>query len=319
MFTNYHYFLVLAEEGSISRAAERLFVTHQCLSKYISNLETEYGVTLFERKPVFTLTYAGKLMLEALRQAESIHINLKNQYADLQKNLAGEVHIGTTEGRFRILMPDIISDFKQAFPAVQLRISSAPSPELIKMVQQNRLDLIVANSTEKMRHTLATREVLQEKIYFVISDAMLEEYLPERYPQCKEEFRQGVDLRLFQQVPVALNMPNLNSHIILDQHLEQIGAKLNCIHTSSHPDLHHLMSARDYAASFCLTMYLPNLLRLIQESRGRLNVFPILDLYETNPVAIAYVKKRIFPHYTDVLMRIIRRRCQEFKKYDLKV
>ena len=97
MFTNYHYFLVLAEEGSISRAAERLFVTHQCLSKYISNLETEYGVTLFERKPVFTLTYAGKLMLEALRQAESIHINLKNQYADLQKNLAGEVHIGTTE------------------------------------------------------------------------------------------------------------------------------------------------------------------------------------------------------------------------------
>ena len=65
MFTNYHYFLVLAEEGSISRAAERLFVTHQCLSKYISNLETEYGVTLFERKPVFTLTYAGKLMLEA--------------------------------------------------------------------------------------------------------------------------------------------------------------------------------------------------------------------------------------------------------------
>ena len=98
-------------------------------------------------------------------------------------------------------MPDIISDFKQAFPAVQLRISSAPSPELIKMVLQNRLDLIVANSTEKMRHTLATREVLREKIYFVISDAMLEEYLPEHYPSAKRSFGRGWICACFSRCP----------------------------------------------------------------------------------------------------------------------
>ena len=316
MFNNYQYFLTLAEEGSISRAAERLYVTHQCLSKYIANLEAEYGVTLFERKPVLTLTYAGRLMLDALRKAESIHINLKNQYFDLRNDLLGEVHIGTTEGRFRILMPDIISDFKQAFPMVQLRIQSAPSPELTKLVLQNNLDLIVVNGSEKLHRELDTKEVLREKLYFVISNAMLEEYFPDTYPQCKEIFHQGVDLRLFQQVPVALNLPNFNSHIILDRHLAQIGAQLNCIHTSSHPDLHHAMSARDYAASFCLTMYLSNLKRFNQENGNPLNIFPIQGLSETNPVVIAHVKKRVFPHYTDVLMRIIRRRCQDFKQFD---
>ena len=317
MYNNYQYFLTLAEEGNISRAAERLFVTHQCLSKYISNLEAEYGVTLFERKPTLTLTYAGKLMLDTLRQAESLNINLKNQYANLRQDLLGEVHIGTTEGRFRILMPDIISDFKQAFPSVQLRISSAPSPELVKMLQQNHLDLIIVNGTEKLRHMLTTREVLRERLYFVISDGMLEEYFPDTYPQCKVTFQQGVDLRLFQRIPVALNLPQFNSHMILDRHLSQIGAELNCIHTSSHPDLHHAMSARDYAASFCLTMYLSNLRRLNRETGNHLNVFPVLNLEETNPVVIAHMKNRIFPHYTAVLMRIIRRRCQEFKKYDL--
>lgn len=66
MFANYRYFLVLAEEKNISRAADRLFITHQNLSKYLSNLEKECGVILCQRKPVFTLTYAGQLLLQAM-------------------------------------------------------------------------------------------------------------------------------------------------------------------------------------------------------------------------------------------------------------
>ena len=56
MFNNYRYFIALAEEGGISRAADRLFITHQNLSKYLSNLEDELGVPLFQRKPIFALT-----------------------------------------------------------------------------------------------------------------------------------------------------------------------------------------------------------------------------------------------------------------------
>ena len=39
MFNNYEYFITLAEEENISRAAEKLFISHQCLSKYLKNLE----------------------------------------------------------------------------------------------------------------------------------------------------------------------------------------------------------------------------------------------------------------------------------------
>lgn len=93
---------------------------------------------------------------------------------------------------------------------------------------------------------------------------MLREYFPDEFPQCKAALRGGADLRLFQSVPLALNMPAYNSSLLLKQHLEKLGIELNCIHISSSPDLHHMMSARDYAASFCLTMYLPQLLKLSQ-------------------------------------------------------
>ena len=59
MFVNYHYFIVMAEENSISDAAKRLYVTPQALCRYLSNLETELNVTLFDRKPVLCLTVGG--------------------------------------------------------------------------------------------------------------------------------------------------------------------------------------------------------------------------------------------------------------------
>ena len=58
------YFLTLAEERSITRAAEKLFVSQQCVSSHIKKLEQLYQAELFTRRPVFRLTPEG----EALRQ-----------------------------------------------------------------------------------------------------------------------------------------------------------------------------------------------------------------------------------------------------------
>ena len=68
MLQNYHYFLVLSETLNISKAAEKLYISHQCLSRYLKNLEDECGLTLFERKPKLTLTYAGQILPESLRE-----------------------------------------------------------------------------------------------------------------------------------------------------------------------------------------------------------------------------------------------------------
>ena len=60
------YFLVVAEELSISRAAERLYVSQQCVSSHIKKLEQQYCVELFVRKPAFCLTEEGKALQRSL-------------------------------------------------------------------------------------------------------------------------------------------------------------------------------------------------------------------------------------------------------------
>ena len=63
MTTGMEYFLVLAEEQSISRVAQHLFVTQQSMSEQMKRLEQLYCAKLFTRRPRFQLTAAGEALL----------------------------------------------------------------------------------------------------------------------------------------------------------------------------------------------------------------------------------------------------------------
>ena len=316
MFANYKYFLAIAEELNLRKAADRLYVSHQNLSKYLQRLEAELGVRLCNRKPVFSLTPEGELLASSLRDIELTEQGFRDRLSEMIDEAGHEIHLGTTEGRFRILIPDLLGEFHRSFPDVYLRITSADSPRLCRMVENNQLDIMVANASEDYPKSFACSEVLNEHLYLVISDNMMMKYFPDCYPECKETFRAGADLREFQAVPFSMNLPGFRSHIMVKRHADSLGIELNCIHVSSHPDLHHIMSARDYAASFCLTMYLPKLLKLNEECGGILNVFPIKDMKETNPVVIAWLKKRTFSSYAYEFIGLVRRQCMTYAKYD---
>ena len=67
-FLHLKYFLLVAEELNITRAAERLYISQQSLSNHISNMEKELDVKLFTRSPKLSLTYAGDLLVETATQ-----------------------------------------------------------------------------------------------------------------------------------------------------------------------------------------------------------------------------------------------------------
>ena len=72
MFNNYEYFIALAEEENISRAAEKLFISHQCLSKYLKNLEENYHVMFFDRQPKLKLTPAGEAVAKRIYERHTV-------------------------------------------------------------------------------------------------------------------------------------------------------------------------------------------------------------------------------------------------------
>lgn len=96
MLNNYEYFIALAEEQNISRAAEKLFISHQCLSKYLKNLEQTYPISFFERTSHLKLPPAGEAMPETLRQVLFLDHNLQSQLDDIRFSKKGLIRLGTT-------------------------------------------------------------------------------------------------------------------------------------------------------------------------------------------------------------------------------
>ncbi|MBP5212724.1 MAG: LysR family transcriptional regulator, partial [Pyramidobacter sp.] len=258
MLNNYQYFIALAEELNISRAAEKLFISHQCLSKYLKNLESEYGVPLFERTPRMKLTLAGEALLAMFRKVEFLELNLQSQLEDIRNSKRGIIRLGTTEGRYRILIPELLAQYRKLYPEVDLDVRYATSAELAEGIRRTELDIVILNKTFVDPAEFEIRPLIDEKLYLIVSDNMLAHYFPEQYPECKARFRKdGVDLAEFQELPFVLNTRKFKSRMLIDAYALTHGLTLKCVRELTQLDVHFQLTAHDYAASFCWTMYLP--------------------------------------------------------------
>jgi len=316
MLQNYDYFLTLAQELNISRAASKLYISHQCLSRYLKNLEDECGMPLFERKPKLALTYAGQVLLNAFLQIQRIELSTSHELAELKLGNFGEITVGITEGRLRILIPDLIKEYKKEYPSILIKTVSMPSPDMYKQLLDNKLDVVIAGIPTVSNPNLIHRIIMTEHLYLLISDNLLRQYFPDTYPSCKEVFEKGADLSLFQDVPFIANYPNFNSRRLLDNHLTEHQLTLNIIYEATQPDLLHMMAAQDYAATVCLTMYVPSVWELNQSNppNNQLNIFPIKGLQAANPVALTTVRDRFFPKYVKSLFSILEKQCKYYSK-----
>ena len=317
MLNHYEYFIALAEELSISKAAERLFISHQCLSKYLKNLEQNCRIVLFERKPRFQLTEAGKVYLEMLRQVQFLEKNTENRFSDIRHSQEGLLRFGTTEGRYRVLIPKLISQYQKLYPEVKLETCCATTGELYERLESNKLDLVLLNYRDRHAARFETQTLLKETMYLVASDSLLQKFFPEMYPGCLETFRSGVDLAEFakRRVPFIQTAVGFNSRDAVDELCRRQGISLSLISEMSQPDIHFLLCASSPVASFCYSMYLP-LVQIIGsiESNDHLNAFPVKGLKAVNDVILAMPKGKILPAYGKGLIRLLKSICKEYKE-----
>lgn len=313
MISNYKYFLALAEELSISKASEKLFISHQGLSKYLKLLEEEFGIIFFERKPKFSLTPAGKILLEKLRQIELIEKNIYEEIQDIKNSNVGEIRFGITEGRYSIVIPKLLKKFYEKYPNVKLKIFRKPSLELQNMIHDNSLDLFLASTDNLDMSYLKAKTVISESLYVVISDNLLKEYFSTSFPKCKKNFKKGVDLKSFEKVPFILSEKKLASRILLDKYLENTSINLNCINELEQPEIFLSLSSEDYAASFCLSMYLSGIKQFNSNKNiSNLNVFPIRNFSLRNNLSLIYHKNKKFTSYFKDFMETVKEICNPY-------
>src|SRR4051794_5379748 len=137
------YFVAIAEEGSFTRAAERLWVAQPGLSTQIRRLESELGVQLFERHTRgVDLTDAGEVLLERARAALTAADAAAGTGRDLEAGQIGSVRLGlAADARWHGTSP-LLAQFARDRDGVELSVLEAGGGTLWRDLRDGRIDVL---------------------------------------------------------------------------------------------------------------------------------------------------------------------------------
>lgn len=164
-------FVIVAEEGNITRAAKRLYTTPSTISMHIKALEEELGVELFIRSNQgMAITAKGQQILDKARATLHAAQDLVNHATDIQTALVGQVAIGLCSAPPFLKIPQLIQRLNRAYPGIDLLLDQSTSVQIIEAVSTNRLDLGFVYGGVS-HPTLETRHLIQTELVVVIPSA----------------------------------------------------------------------------------------------------------------------------------------------------
>ncbi|MBQ8920778.1 MAG: LysR family transcriptional regulator [Oscillospiraceae bacterium] len=198
------YVLTVAECRSISKAAEKLYVTQPSLSQYIHTIEKQLGVQLFDRSVTpLCLTDAGRLYADWARKLLAMEENMNNALADLMGLESGSVRIGASSFRVRCLLARSIAAFHAKYPNIHLIIQEAEMKQLRDMLMAGEIDFAIG-SGEFDAKQFHVETLADERLYLAAAPMNpLTGRLP--VPLTASDIT-GASLRFLRQQPIDLSL-----------------------------------------------------------------------------------------------------------------
>lgn len=156
--------LTIVRFGSITAAAKALYITQPTLSQTLKQIETQLGEPIFVRgRSTMELTPAGELYIQAARRILQIETQLDEAIASLHGKQEGVLHLGIPDGRSCELLPQILPDYRAAYPGIRIEVVGGSSARLEQMLVSHEIDLALLMG-ESRRPELACRLVGSEEI-----------------------------------------------------------------------------------------------------------------------------------------------------------
>lgn len=138
------YIVTLADELSISRAADKLYMAQSSLSQFLQQYEAELGIPLFVRSSRgIRPTDAGTLFIDNARTILAHYRQVQIQLWDMAELKGGSVILGISSFRARCMLPKILKRFYEKYPNIQVKIVEKNSMALEEMLIEGSLDLAV--------------------------------------------------------------------------------------------------------------------------------------------------------------------------------
>lgn len=222
-----NYLKAILEEGSITSAAQRLYISQPSLSQYIKRIEYEIGAELFVRRSKsIQLTDAGKIFYEAEQNIDNIMRKRNNQIQELHELKSGKITIGSSHYRSMFLLTKVIPVFREMYPGIQIELEEGTTRYLEDSALNGNTDfsiVLLPLSSPELSYEILFREQI------ILA-------LPKNHKLCK-----NLDISYPQKLPFPImdfTLLNDEPFIIMKkgQNLRRYFFEL-CNSTNTHPKI----------------------------------------------------------------------------------
>lgn len=277
--------MAIVQEGSITAASKKLFVSQPALSQTIRQVEEELGAPIFNRDTRhIELTYVGKLYIESVRQIQMIDQNLHARVSDSIGEVFGTFRFGISVQRGLQLLPLVIPDFISLYPHVRIQLREEGSGMLERRVLEGQCDLALVTTASK-RDQLHYALIETEQLMLVAAKTTdLAKRFPDGTPLNVEEAKNESFISMAEGHSVRS---------LQDKLFEKYGLSPTVL-----LETHNMEAAKRIAARANAVFLVPS--AYISDSmadRERMHVYPILNNEFQHHFYVCFRKGKHLPSY----------------------
>jgi len=211
----YRVFREVAKSGTISGAAQRLFVSQSAVSQAVMQLEERIGGRLFDRGARgVTLTAEGGVLFSHIDDALTHIENAQEKFAEMRNLHAGAIKIGASDTVCSLFLLPLLRRFNDAHPEIQISVANRTTRESIELLRRGAADIAFVNLPVEDDASLDILPVMTIHDCFVAGG---------KYAYLADNVMHLADL---QKVPVLMLEKASNSRVQMDAFLAARGVAL---------------------------------------------------------------------------------------------
>ena len=210
----YRVFLAVAEKGSISAAAQELYISQPAVSQSIRQLEEQLQIRLFSRSSRgVVLTHEGQLLLEYVRRGLGLLESGEEKLSQVRELLAGELTIGASDTVTKTYLLPKLEAFHKAYPDIRIRILNGTTRMVLDFLRAGQVDVAFASEAQD-ESVYAVRHCLDTHMIFVAS------------PEYPCDFARAYSVEEMAAFPLILLERKASSRLYLERFFRERGVEI---------------------------------------------------------------------------------------------
>lgn len=284
------------QEGSITAASKKLYISQPALSQTVRQVETELGAPLFNRDVrQLELTHAGQLYLEAARRMMNIDRSLHARIADDKGEVYGKFTLGISNQRGIQVLPLVLPDFFRHYPHVQIKLLEEGSGRLERLLTEGVCDVAFITTTSK-----------SNSLHYVLIENEQLVLVANRSTALAQRFADGTTIRLSEaRDEKFISMAEGHSVRIIQERLfEKYGMRPEILLETHNMEAAKAITARANAVFLVPSVYVPDTMA----DRYRVNIYRISDTDYERHFYFCYRNGMYLTRYQQDLVRLMCRK-----------